>query len=89
MSAIRERAISVLDVMAGQRLISEYVESRLASMSDKQQAASSNVRTLQWHHLMLIIYFNAIGGPFGLEPAIGAAGPLLTYVLARACSTPC
>lgn len=38
------------------------------------------VRTLRWTGLMLIVYFNTVGGAFGIEPAVGAAGPMLTLL---------
>lgn len=43
-------------------------------------AKPSAARTLLWHHLMMLVYLNTVGGPFGIEPAVGAGGPLLTIV---------
>jgi hypothetical protein len=36
-------------------------------------------RRVGFMELTLLLYMLSCGGPFGIEPAIGAAGPILTF----------
>ena len=44
------------------------------------RAAPEMTRTLRWYHLLLLCFFWTCGGPFGIEPAVGAGGPVLTLL---------
>ncbi len=43
-------------------------------------APSEEGRRVGLFELTLLLYMLSCGGPFGIEPAVGAAGPLLTFV---------
>ncbi len=35
---------------------------------------------LSWHHLVGVTFFAVCGGDYGVEDAVGAAGPALTLI---------
>lgn len=57
-----------------------------ASESSKHASAAEGggrlpmARTITWLQLMMIVYFNTVGGAFGIEPAVGAGGPLFCLI---------
>jgi len=44
------------------------------------ESKKPNQRGVNTFQLMMMIYFNTSGGPFGIESAVGGGGPLLTLI---------
>ncbi|KNC55014.1 uncharacterized protein AMSG_10605 [Thecamonas trahens ATCC 50062] len=62
------------------RTRSGAVMAQSGSGGDAEAATGGMARTIRWYHLLLLCFFWTCGGPFGIEPAVGAAGPLVTML---------
>lgn len=62
---------------------SATVTSTAVTEDDGQQASShgdNGQKKISWVLLSVILFFNASGGPFGVEPSVKAAGNLITII---------